>query len=49
MHEILPHSTKTNVGLIDNHGWPGCPSPGLALVKLDFLVGTKWGSNTGRK
>ena len=25
------------------------PSPGLAFVKLDFLIGTKWGSNAGRK
>jgi RHS repeat-associated protein len=24
-------------------------SPGLALVKLDFLIGTKWGSYAGRK
>ena len=25
------------------------PSPGLGFVKLDFLIGTKWGSNAGRK
>jgi hypothetical protein len=25
------------------------PSPGPALVKLDFLIGTKWGSSIGRK
>jgi len=25
------------------------PSHGLALVKLDFLIGTKWGSNVDRK
>jgi hypothetical protein len=25
------------------------PTPGLGVVKLDFLVGTKWGSNVGRK
>src|SRR5271165_967281 len=25
------------------------PSPSLALVKLDFLIGTKWGSNARRK
>jgi hypothetical protein len=24
-------------------------SRGLALVKLDFLIGTKWGPNAGRK
>jgi hypothetical protein len=24
------------------------PSPGLGFVKLDFLIGTKWGSNAGR-
>jgi hypothetical protein len=24
------------------------PSPGLGFVKLDFLIGTKWGSNVGR-
>jgi len=24
------------------------PSPGLGLVKLDFLTGTKWGSNVVR-
>ena len=25
------------------------PSPGLALVKIDFSIGTKWGSRAGRK
>jgi len=25
------------------------PSSGLALVKLDFLIGTKWGSDAERK
>jgi len=24
-------------------------SPGLAFVKLDFLIGTNWGSNARRK
>jgi hypothetical protein len=24
------------------------PSPGLGFVKLDFLIGTKWGCNAGR-
>ena len=25
------------------------PSPCLGFVKIDFLIGTKWGSNVGRK
>src|ERR1035438_6918754 len=25
------------------------PSPGLGLVKIDFLLGTKWGFNAGRR
>jgi len=46
--EIFRWRTNPHIAKYAKCGAPG-PSPGLALVKLDFLIGTKWGSNTGRK
>jgi len=33
----------TPEGWFFHHRWKGGPSPSLAFVKLDFLIGTKWG------